>query len=56
MLSKKVNEWCEELKNLSNFAKSRLQAEYAAFCVGEQNKYSYFLRAISSMIEQFSVL
>ena len=27
----KVNEWCEELKTLSNFAKSQLQAPYAAF-------------------------
>ena len=48
---KNFNEWCEELKTLSNFAKSQSQAAYAAFCFGEQNKYSHFLRTIASISE-----
>ena len=43
-VTEKVNDWCEELKTLSNFTKSQPQAAYAAFYFGEQNKYSYFLR------------
>ena len=50
-VTKNVNEWCEELKTLSNFAKSQPQAAYTAFCFGEQNKYSYFLRTIPTMSE-----
>ena len=45
-VTEKVSEWCEELKPLPNFVKS-----YAAFCFGEQNKYSYFVRTIQSMNE-----
>ena len=45
-VTEKVSEWCEELKPLPNFVKS-----YAAFCFGEQNKYSYFVRTIPSMSE-----
>ena len=36
---------------LSEFAKSQPQAAYAAFCFGEQNKFSYFLRTIPEMNE-----
>ena len=50
-VTKNVNEWCEELKTLSNFAKSQPQAAYTAFCFAEQNKYSYFLRTIPTMSE-----
>ena len=45
-VNEKVTEWCKELKILSEFAKSQPQAAYAAFCFGEQNKFSYFLRTI----------
>ena len=45
-VTEKVSEWCEELKPVPNFVKS-----YAAFCFGEQNKYSYFVRTIPSMSE-----
>ena len=48
-VTEKVNEWYEELKTLSNFAKSQTQAVYAVFCFGEQNKDSYFLFTIPSM-------
>ena len=50
-VTEKVNEWCEELKPLPNFAKSQSQALYAAVCFAEQNKHSYFLRTIPSMSE-----
>ena len=48
-VNEKVTEWCSELKILSEFAKSQPQAAYAAFCFGEQNKFSYFLRTIPEM-------
>ena len=47
--NEKVTEWCNELKILSEFAKSQPQATYAAFCFGEQNKFSYFLRTVPEM-------
>ena len=50
-VAEKVTEWCEELKTLSNFVKSQSQAAYAAFCIGKQNKYSYFHGIIPSMSE-----
>ena len=34
-VSEKVTEWCNQLKILSEFAKSQPQAAYAAFCFGE---------------------
>ena len=37
------------MKSLSEFAKSQLQATYAAFSFGEQTKFSYFLRTIPEM-------
>ena len=48
-VSEKVTEWCNQLKILSEFAKSQPQAANAAFCFGEQNKFSYFLQTISEM-------
>ena len=50
-VNEKFNEWCEELKVLSKFAKLQPQAAYTAFCFGEQNKYSSFLRTIPNMSE-----
>ena len=47
--NEKVTEWCNELKILSEFAKSQPQATYAAFCFGEQNIFSYFLRTVPEM-------
>ena len=37
------------MKILSEFAKSQPQPAYAAFCFGEQNKFSYFLRTKPEM-------
>ena len=48
-VDEKFAQWCSELKILSESAKSQLQAAYAAFCFGEQNKFSYFLRTIPEM-------
>ena len=48
-VNEKVTDWCNELKILSKFEKSQPQAAYAAFCFGEQNKFSYFLRTIPEM-------
>ena len=45
-MSEKVTEWCNKLKTVSEYAKLQPQATYAAFCFGEQNKFSYFLRTI----------
>ena len=42
-------EWCNELKILSEFAKSQPQAPYALFCFGEQNKFGCFLRTTPEM-------
>ena len=47
--SKKVDEWCDEIEVLSNFAKSQPQAAYPAFCHGQQHKFSYFMRTIPGM-------
>ena len=47
--SKKVDEWCDEIEVLSSFAKSQPQAAYAAFCHGQQHKFSYFMRTMSGM-------
>ena len=47
--SKKVDEWCDEIEVLSNFAKSQPQAAYAALCHGQQHKFSYFMRTIPGM-------
>ena len=50
-VTEKVEEWIDELRTLSTYAKSQLQAAYSAFCFGEQNKYSYFLRTVPGMNE-----
>ena len=47
--SKKVDEWCDEIEVLSNFAKSQPQAPYAAFCHGQQHKFSYLMQTIPGM-------
>ena len=50
-VTEKVDEWIDELSTLSTYAKLQPQAGYAAFCFGEQNKYSSFLRTIPGMNE-----
>ena len=51
-VTEKVNEWCEELKPLPNFAKSQSQALYVAFCFGEQNKHNYLLRELMKPVDE----
>ena len=51
-VTEKVNEWCEELKPLPNFAKSQSQALYTAFCFGEQNKHNYLLRELMKPVDE----
>jgi hypothetical protein len=43
-LNEKVQEWCTRIKSLSEIAKTQPQAAYAAYTMGEQHKYTYFLR------------
>ena len=50
-ITEKVEEWIDELRTLSTYAKLQPQTAYAAFCFGEQNKYSYFLCTIPGMNE-----
>ena len=45
----KVSEWCEEIEQLSKFAKSEPQAAYTAFIHGEMHKFTLFLRTIPDM-------
>ena len=42
----KIEEWCEEVKKLSEFAKSQPYAEFTAYIHGKQHNYRYFLRTI----------
>ena len=37
-VTEKVDEWIDELRTLSTYAKSQTQAANAAFCFGDQNK------------------
>ena len=48
-VTERVDEWIDELRTLSTYAKSQPQAVYAAFCFGEQNNYNYSLRTIPGM-------
>ena len=48
-VNEKVTGWCSEVKVLSEFAKSQSRTAYAAFCFGEQKKFSYFLRTAPEM-------
>ena len=50
-VTEKIEEWIDELRALSTYTKSQLQAAYSSFCFGEQNKYSYFLRTVPGMNE-----
>ena len=48
-LEEKVEEWCNRLKKLSQIGKVHPQAAYIAYIQGEQHRYTYFLRTISSI-------
>ena len=52
----KVNNWCDEIIKLSEFAKTQPHAAYSAFCHGEVDKFTYFLRTIPGMQEYIEPL
>ena len=41
--TEKINEWCDEMKKLSEIALLEPQAAFAAFTRGELHKFSYIL-------------
>ena len=50
-LEKKVNEWCDRIRALTQIAKSQPQVAYAAYIHGEQHKYTYFLRTLNNITD-----
>ena len=52
----KVNNWCDEIIKLSEFAKTQPHAAYSAFCHGKVHKFTYFLRTIPGMQEYIKPL
>ena len=56
MPPKKINEWCDEMKKLSEIALVEPQAAFSAFAHGELHKFSYFLRTIPGMEEYLQPL
>ena len=47
--AEKVEEWCEEVRKLSEFAKSQPHAAFSAYIHGQQHKYRYFMRTIKDI-------
>ena len=45
----KVTEWCKRISKLSAIAKSQPQAAYSAFILGEQHRYTHFIRTIHNI-------
>ena len=45
----KVDEWCKRLTKLANFAKTHPHAAYSGYILGEQHKYTYFLRTLPNI-------
>ena len=45
----KVDNWCKELRKLSEIAKSQPQVAFAAYIHGEQHRFSYFLRTLAGI-------
>ena len=52
----KVNNWCQKVNKLSEYAKTQPHAAYSAFCHGEVHKFTYFLRAVPGMQEYIKAL
>ena len=53
----KIVKWQSEIKKkLAEFAKSKLQAVYAAYTHGQKHKFNYFMRTIAGMAELFEPL
>ena len=47
----KVDKWTEELRSLSEIAKSQPQAAYAAYVKGYQSKFTFFMRTVPQFDE-----
>ena len=44
-----MEEWCKRLKKLAGFAKTHPHAAYSGYILGEQHKYTYFLRTLPNI-------
>ena len=55
-MNRKVNNWCEEIIKLSEFAKTQPHAAYSAFCHGEVHKFTSFLITIPGLQEYIKPL
>ena len=47
--TEKINNWCEQISKLSEFAKTQPHATYSAFCDSEVQKFTCFLKTICRM-------
>ena len=54
--SEKVQEWCEEIHQLAEVAKTQPQAAYSAFTHGERHRFAYFMRTIAGMENEMKPL
>ena len=50
-LEEMVQNWCKRLKNLVKFAKTQPHAAYSSYIMGEQHKYTYFLRTLDDIAD-----
>ena len=44
-----INQWCEEITELSLIARTHPQATYSAFTSGYNHKFTFFMRTIENM-------
>ena len=54
--AKKVDKWCQEVRQLSEFAESQPHAAFSAYIHAQQHKYSYFARTVEGVSECFKPL
>ena len=55
-ITEKVEEWCQRLKKLSAIAKTQPHAAYSGYIIGEQHKYTYFLRTLPNISDTLKPL
>ena len=48
-IEEKVQDWCRRLKKLAKIAKTQPHAAYSSYIMGEQHKYTYFLRTLDNI-------
>ena len=51
-----MEKWCKNIRTLADIAKSQPQAAYSAYLQGEQHKYTYFMRTIPGISDNFKPL